>query len=63
MTYNKENTLSGALIRLKNGSVGVIVDVENEFEKVWAGDFEASLYKAYVSGSFVLLIREAFDLL
>ena len=63
MTYNKEDTLIGALIRLKNGNAGVIVDVEFEFEKVWTGDIEASLYKAYVNGSFVLLIREAFDLL
>ena len=63
MTPDKECTIIGSLIQLRNGSVGIIVDVEFEFEKVWIGDSDASLYKAYVNESFVLLIREAFDLL
>jgi len=63
MTSEKEHTLIGSLIQLKNGRIGVIVDVKFEFEKVWIGDHDASLYKAYVGNVYVLLIREAFDLL
>ena len=63
MTSKKEHVLIGSLIQLKNGRVGVIVDVKFEFEKVWIGDNDALLYKAYVGDAYVLLIREAFDLL
>ena len=62
MASKKECLLPGTLIQLKNKSFGVIVDVDFEFEKVWIGDNDACLYKAFVNGSCVLLIREAFDL-
>ena len=62
MASNQECLLPGTLIRLKNKSYGVIVDVNFEFEKVWIGDNDACLYTAYIAGSYVLLIREAFDL-
>ncbi|OUU74828.1 MAG: hypothetical protein CBC29_06785 [Methylococcaceae bacterium TMED69] len=54
----------GQLIKLLNGSVGVIVSVDFQFKPVWEkSKNDPCIYKALIDGSEVLLIRESFTLL
>lgn len=54
----------GQLIKLVNGKVGVIVSVEFEFDTVFEScNQDPCVYLAWVNGTEVKLIREAFHLL
>tara|TARA_Y100001963_G_C6469371_1_gene303767 strand:+ start:194 stop:394 length:201 start_codon:yes stop_codon:yes gene_type:complete len=54
----------GQLIKLNNGSIGVIVSVDFKFEEVWENsNHDPCLYKALIGGSTVSLIRESFILI